>query len=90
MRILFCAVFAFACLLAGEATAYDLLCRHDLPGASLPGATNERQYDHVRVDGADTLPEACQGVRDDPQFGDYNWRTCIDPSGHGQCKDQSF
>ena len=79
MRILFCAVFAFACLLASEAAAYDLLCHNDLPGA-------EKQYDRVRVDGADTLPQACNMLRNDPLFSDYNWRTCIDPSGHGKCE----
>jgi hypothetical protein len=80
MRTLFCAVLTFGCLLGGSASAeYVLLCLHDLPGNS------ERRYDSVRIDGAKTLAEACAAVADDPQFGDYNWRSCVAPSGRGTC-----
>jgi hypothetical protein len=81
MRTLFCAVFASGCLFAGEAAAdWTVACHHDLPGAA------EKQLDKVVVPGANSLAQACEALRNDPLYGDYNWRTCVDATDQqGTC-----
>jgi hypothetical protein len=67
-------------LLAGPALAdVTLICLTDLPGGG------DRRRDAVTVRGAETLAQACQALRGDPQFAEYNWRTCVGPGGVGSC-----
>lgn len=47
-----------------------LLCRSELAGP----------LEEVKVRNASTFREACQAVRDDPEYGYYNWQSCMDSS----------
>ena len=72
---------AFVILLSiGPAFAdVTLLCHVDLPGAA------DRGRDTIVVPGASTLEEACDRLRNDPLYGEYNWRQCISALGAGSC-----
>lgn len=72
-------LLSFLLLPAPALADVTLLCHVDLSGAGDAGR------DPVTVAGVATFEEACERVRNDPLYGEYNWRTCIDPGGAGSC-----
>jgi len=73
------------------AADYALLCTGELSGegdAVRQGAGGVK-FTNVNVAGASDLAQACATVRNDPLYGYYSWKTCVDPNGRGSCANAS-